>query len=144
MKRFIKCVCLLLAMSIMMAVPVCATENTNTRGSNFFAASSVYLEPIGGRGFQVWFDVTAVGMMDELGAKSITIQRSTDNANWTNISTYSKNTYTNLTCKNTGEHASYVTFYGSAGYYYRAYVELYAKDGNGTAIDGRYTSSIHF
>lgn len=144
MKRFVKCICLLLAMSIMMAVPVCAAENPSIRGSNFFMASSVYLEPIGGRGFQVWFDVTAVGMMDELGAKTIKIQRSTDNASWETVSTYSKGTYTNMTSYNTATHISYITFYGSAGYYYRAYVELYAKDGNGTAVDVRYTGSVHF
>lgn len=144
MKRFVKCVCLLLAMSLMMAVPVCAAENPNTRGSQFFMASSVYLDPTSGTAFQVWFDITAVGMMDELGAKSITIQRSTDNANWSNVSTYSRYSYSNLICKNTSEHASYITFYGSSGYYYRAYVELYAKDGNSSATVGKYTSSIHF
>lgn len=144
MKRFFKCVCLLLVMSIVMAVPVCATENTNARGSRFFAASSVYLDPTGGTAFQIWFDVTAIDTMDELGAKKITIQRSTDNANWTNISTYTKESYTSMICKNTIRHTSYVTFYGSSGYYYRAYVELYAKDGSSTATDGRYTGSVHF
>ena len=144
MKRFVRCLCLCLAAAMLLAVPVGAAGYDNARGSNFFAASSVYLEPIEGRAFQVWFDVTAVSMMDKLGARTIIIQRSTDNVNWENISTYSMNTYTNMICENTAWHISHITFYGSAGYYYRAYVELYAQDGNNTATSVKYTTSVHY
>lgn len=129
---------------MLMAVPVCAAENPNTRGSNFFMASSVYLEHTTGQTFQVWFDVTAVGMMDQLGASKVIIQRSSDNASWVNVRTFSKDTYSSMVCTNTSIHASYVTYTGASGYYYRAYVELYAKDGSSTGSAGKYTSSIHF
>ena len=82
--------------------------------------------------------------MDELGAKTIKIQRSTDNANWETMTTFSKDTRSSMICRNTASHASYVSYTGSAGYYYRAYVVLYAKDGNSTGELYKYTTPIYY
>lgn len=144
MKRFTKCICFFLIATMLFATSVCAAENPDARASNFFAATSVYLEKTTGNTFQIWFDVTAVGTMDELGAKTITVQRSSDDKNWTDVKTFSKDTYLQMMGKDTFVHDDYVTYTGATGYYYRAYVVLYAKDGNNTGEAYKYTTSIKF
>jgi len=144
LKRITKCVCFCLIAALLVAMPVCATENVMPKASNYFMRTSVYTEQTTGRTFQVWFDVTAVGVMDELGAKSVRIERSTDNANWETVTTFSKDVNRGMICENTGTHISYVSYTGSAGYYYRAYVTLYAKDGNSTAELYKYTTPIYY
>lgn len=143
MKRFAKYICLLLALSLFLAVPVMAAEMPDNRSSNFFMSSSVYLYKTSSKTFEAWFDVSAVRTMDKLGASKIKIQRSTDDENWTTVKTCTMDNYSNLICENTAGHESYVTYTGSSGYYYRAYIELYAKDEVGTGYWNRYTSSIY-
>lgn len=143
MKRHIKCICLLLALVMVLSIPAMAAELYDTRASSFFMSSSVYLYKTSSKTFEAWFDVTAVRTLDELGASEIKIQRSTDNENWTTVKTCTMDNYSNLVCEDTASHESYVTYTGSSGYYYRAYIELYAKDEVGTGYWDRYTSSIY-
>jgi hypothetical protein len=130
----------MLAMVIILAVPAQAAD---ARSSSFFTRSSVYLYETSGTTFQAWFEVTAVRTMDKIGAKEIKIQRSSDNENWTTMKTYSMDDYSNMICENTVGHAACVTYTGTRGYYYRAYITLYAKDSTGTGTWTRYTSSIY-
>ena len=141
MKRFIRCICLILVVSTMLGTVAFAAES---RASSFFTKYSVYLyrESSTSRTFQVWFDVLATRTMTELGASTIKIQRSSDGVNWTTMKTFSKDDYSQMICSNTARHATYVTYTGLKDYYYRAYVELYAKDSTGTAYMPAYTSKI--
>lgn len=131
MKRFTRCICLLLVCVMMFSTTALAAETAEPRGSDFFAASSVYFWNTSGRNYQIWFDVTAVGTMQKLGASEITVQRSTDNSNWTTVQTYLMGNYPQMTATNTVHHANYVTFTATAGYSYRAIVYLYAKNSSG-------------
>ncbi|MBO5130083.1 MAG: hypothetical protein J6B95_07050 [Oscillospiraceae bacterium] len=139
MKRFIQCVCLTLVVSMLLAFPALAVDN---RASNFFLSSSVYLYKTSGTTFEAWFEVDALGTMDELGASLIKIQRSSDGVNWTTMKTVTKEDNSDLICKNTGMHAACITYTGTVGYYYRAYIELYAKNSSGRGEWYRYTSSM--
>lgn len=144
MKRFEKCICLILSLVILLAVPVQATEASTPRASSFFSNSSVYLYETSATTFQAWFEVTGVRTMDKIGAKEIKIQRSSDNENWTTVATYSMDDYySTLICEDTAVHAACVTYTGTRGYYYRAYIKLYAKDSTGSGTWARYTSSIY-
>lgn len=140
MKQFIKCICLVLSLAMLLTVPAYAAE---ARTSSFFARSSVYLYETSATTFQAWFDVTGMRIMDKIGAKEIKIQRSSDNENWTTMATYSMDSYSSLICEDTITHSACVTYTGTRGYYYRAYIKLYAKDDTGTATWSRYTSSIY-
>lgn len=142
MKRAIRIVCLLLIASMLVPTGAMAVENENQRASNYFGSHSVYLHKISSTQFQAWFEVTAVRGMDKLGASTIEIQRSTDKSNWTTVATYEMEDYSNMVASNTGSHQGYVTYTYTRGYYYRAYVELYAKRGTGTAVYDAYTSSL--
>lgn len=144
MKRFTQLVCLTLVLSIVLTVPVSAM-NSGSWASNYFGSYSCYLWDVSSTGFKVWFDVRAVRTMAELGASTIKIQRSTDTVNWSSVKTYLKANHTQMTTREgTGAYANYITFNDAdPGYYYRAYVELYAADGSGTATRSVYTSHVY-
>lgn len=142
MKHLIKFVCITLAFVMILAVPAQAAAEVSQRASNYFAAFSVYLHQTSSTQFQAWFEVTAVGGMDALGASTIKIQRSTDKSSWTTVATYEMDDYPSMVASNTSVHQGYVTYTFTRGYYYRAYVELYAKKGTGTAVYDTYTSYL--
>ena len=144
MKRVSKLICIVLSLVMLLTIPAYAAEAGDSRASNYFSNSAVYLYKTSNNTFQAWFEVTCVRTMDKVGAKEIKIQRSTDNQNWSTVATYSMNDYSNLICENTVGHAACVTYTGTSGYYYRAYYNLYAKDNDtGTGTWGRYSSSIY-
>lgn len=144
MKRLIKCMCLLLVLSMMLAVPAMAAEN-EARASNYFGSISCYLSNVSSSGFQVWFDVAAVRIMSELGASTIKVQKSPDGVNWSTVQTYYKADYPQMTTRiGTASHGAYVPFSNvDTGNYYRGYVEFYAADSNGSATKSGYTESVY-
>lgn len=144
MRRFSRCICILLAMSLILAVPAFAAEEIGTRASSYFTKSSEYLCNISATAFDAWFNVTGTGTMDEIGANFIKIQRSEDGINWTTVRTFTKESYPSLIDTNSTAHAAGVRYVGYLGYYYRAYIQLYAKQGNNTATMDRVTSAIYF
>ena len=139
MKRFFKIVTMLLVVSLVLSIPAFASE---PRASAFFIRTSTYLEKVSGTTFDVWFDVTATGLMDEVGVSTIKVQRSSDETNWTTMYTYSKDSYSQMTDENTGGHVDSVRYSGTAGYFYRAKVTFYAKNSSGTGTYVMYTDTI--
>lgn len=134
MKRLSQILCMILVCAMIFSTTAFAAEVPDPRGSNFFMYSSVYFWHASGSQYQIWFDVTAVGGMDELGAREIKVQRSTDLVNWTTVKTYTKDSYPQMTTTvGTAGYANYVTYYPADGYAYRAVVELYAKNSTGSA-----------
>lgn len=142
MKRFSRIVCTLLAVIMVLAVPAAAVENATPRASNFFMSSDVYLYMTTSTQFRAWFEVSALSGMEKLGASEIKVQKSSDGENWTTMKTYSMDDYSNMICENTGAHASYVTYTGQTGYYYRAKVTLYAENSSGVGEWIRYTDPV--
>ena len=127
---------------MLLAVPAAALETTEPRASNYFLSSDVYLYMTTSTQFQAWFEVTALGGMEKLGASEIKIQKSSDGENWTTMRTFSMDDYSNLICENTVAHASYVTYTGQRGYYYRAKITLYAENSSGIGKWFRYTDPV--
>lgn len=134
MKRLIQILCLLLIVSMVLVVPAMAAE----QASSFFRSHSCYLWEISDSEFEVWFDVTAVGGMDVLGASEIEVQRSTDRVNWETVATYY-----DFYGYDTGEYGDCATYSSaSTGYYYRARVTFYAENDTGCGFYTDYTSYI--
>lgn len=142
MKRFIQCICVLLVAALFLTIPAYATETVTPRSSSFFLCNSTYLYKTSDTQFEVWFDVTAVRTMDEIGTSVIKVQRSSDGENWTTMKTYEKESYSQMICEKTIGHVGCVSYTGTKGYYYRAYVTFYAKDSTGTGKLYRYTDTI--
>lgn len=133
MKRFIRILSFVMAFALLLTTPAFAAETVSPRASNYFMSSSAYFDDVAGSRVDVWFDVMALGTMDELGASKIKVQRSTDLVNWTTVQTYYKADYPQLTDTDTVHHAASVPFYPTNGYYYRIVVTLYAKNSSGSA-----------
>lgn len=132
MKRLTRFVCFALIAAMLLATPAHAAFPQNARASQYFVSSSVYLDTVSGNTFDVCFRVTATGIMDELGASVIIIQRRASESDpWKPVSYYYPSSYPQMIDYGQGTHAASVRFYGSAGYEYRAFVELYAKDSSG-------------
>ena len=142
MKRFTRCICLLLVCAMMFSTTALAAETNEPRASDFFWASSVYFWNTSGNNYQIWFGVTAVGTMAELGASKIQLQRSTDEVNWTTVRTYNKADYPQMIKTNTGYHDDCVSFTATTGYSYRAIVTLYAKNSSGGTGTMRETTTV--
>lgn len=132
MKRFTRCIAFLLICVMLFSTTAFAAETAAPRASMYFAGSSVYFWHTSGNSYEIWFDVTAVGTMTELGASEITVQRSTDERNWTTVRTYYKEDYSQMTEDNTYGYANCVPFTATTGYSYRAIVYLYARNSSGT------------
>jgi len=128
-------------MVMLVTLPV-AAEDVESRASSFFMSSNVYLYKTSSIQFQAWFTVVAVDGMDELGASTIKIQRSSDGTSWTTMKTYTKANYPELICEDTSAHGACVTYAGTPGYYYRAKITLYAKDSSGIGEMTRYTAKM--
>lgn len=142
MKRVTQVICLLLILSMTLAIPAFAAE-ASIRASDYFMSHSCYLWKVSDSHFQVWFDVAAIRGMDELGASQIIVERSSNGSDWQTMQTYYKSDYSDMICYNTGSHAGCVDFYNvDPGYLYRARVYFYAKRGNGSGTYIMQTSSI--
>lgn len=141
MKQFVRIICLVLVFSMTIAIPAYASEQSQ-RASNFFSSFKAYCYTSDSGQLAVYFKVIATGTMDELGASTIKVQRSSDGTNWSTVKTFTKDVYTQMKYTNTVMHATTLYCTKTSGYYYRAYVEFYAKNSTGTGYYDYYTARI--
>lgn len=144
MKKFTRFVCMLLVLSVFLAIPAYAQTAGNTRESAFFSSYGTALEKTGTNSFRIWFDVDSnLTKMDELGVSEISVYRSADQQTWSHMRTFRKGPYPSMIAYNTGSHAGYMTYNNATpGYYYRAYVIFYAKNSTGIGERDVYTQII--
>lgn len=132
MKRINRYLCLVMAIIMLLAIPVHAQE-ASTWASAYITSYDSYLYKSSTNQIQVWFEVTGMGRVDELGVSEIRVQRSsTGTGDWVTMKTYYPEDYPELLSENAFVHTGYVTYTGTAGYYYRAIVTFYSKKGNGS------------
>lgn len=143
MKRFIRCMCLLLMMVMVLSIPAYATETAAPRASSYFSNSSVFLCNVSGNYFEAWFEVTSISRMDTLGVSFIKIQQSSDGSNWTTVKTYTKESYPSLIDNDAISYTAGVGYTAVGGYYYRAHIQLYAKKGVNYGTMNQYTTKIY-
>ncbi len=138
MKKLVRCICIILACSLLLAAPAQAASVVESRASAFFSYYGTDLYKTDSSSFQIWFDVVSnVVTMDVLGVSEIIVYRSADQQSWTKMRTYTMDNYPEMVAQNTVGHGGYVTYnYATTGYYYTAYITFYAK--NSTGIGERY------
>lgn len=131
-------VVLLLILSLVTPIGVGATsvEQTQTRASNYLDSYNTYICTMGGGNLQIWYTVVADDDMDEIGVLSIKLYESSDQTNWTRVKTYSHENYASMLIEDDWAYSSYVSYKGTAGKYYKAYVCIWA--GRNGAGDTRY------
>ena len=132
MKRVIRLVSLIMVMVMLMVMPGYAAEEAVPRASHYIMSTCVYISPTSSTQFDVWYEVIALGVMDELGAYSIRIQESTDGQNWSTVKTYYASNTPSMVIENDIGHAGHVIYNGGIpGRYYRARVILFAANSSG-------------
>lgn len=141
MKRLVRIVCLIVVVSMFLAVPAVAEEQTE-RASNFFSSHKAYCYEKSSTELAVFFSVIAVDTMDELGARLVKVQRSSNGSNWTTVKTFTKESYPQMIDTDAFLHGTTLYCTKTSGYYYRAYVEFYAKNSTGTGERYYYTAII--
>lgn len=122
-------------LTVVLICPISANA-VEPRASYYLDSYNSYIYPAGGGKVQVWFTVTGVNYMDELGALTVILYESADGVNWTRVYTYKHADYSNMLGYDKVYYSSHVDYQGVAGRYYQAYVCIWAgKDGGG---DTRY------
>ena len=124
---------------IALATPITAIaaepEPVMPLASYYLDAYNTYICRVNG-GIQIWYEVMGTGDMDEIGVLSIVLYESTDNSNWSYVDTFLHEDNESMLAYDDWYHASYVSYQGTAGKYYKAYVCIWAgKNGSG---DTRY------
>lgn len=77
-------------------------------------------------------DVTGVGYMTEIGAKTIYLYESTNGTDFTRVKIYRSSAYPQMMGSGTNFYEDVVTYQGTPGYYYYARVYVYAANENGS------------
>ena len=134
-KRLIQIIALLLIVAFIVPSTTLASEN-QTRASDYLSSYNTYIYPAALGKVQVWFTVTGINYMDEIGTLRIQLYESTDGENWTWVKTFKHTTSTGMLGYDKVYHSGHVEYSGTIGRYYKAYVCIWAgKDGDG---DTRY------
>lgn len=134
----VKITAILLALVIFVPANAFASPNDaqTPRASYYLDSYNTYVYPAAWGKIQVWFSVTGVDYMDEIGVLTVRIYESTDNENWTWVETYKHASTTGMLGYDKIYHSGHVDYQGTIGRYYKAYVTIWAgKDGDG---DTRY------
>ena len=129
---------LLLCIAMIQPVYVDAVEDelVMPKASYYLDSYQTYIYPAGSGKIQVWFDVTCVNYMDELGALTVWLYESTDNSTWGHVETFHYFDYSTMLDYDDISFTGHVDYQGVKGRYYKAYVCIWAgKDGDG---DTRY------
>lgn len=126
-------IALLLIVALLCPITVFAVE---PRASYYLDSYNAYPYSAGLGKIQIWFNVTGVSYMDDIGALRISIYESTDNSTWTLKETHTNDSTPSLLGHDEIFYQSHIEYQGVIGRYYKAYVCIWAgKDGGG---DTRY------
>lgn len=123
-----------LIVAICLIVPCTAsafsTESGQSRASAYLTSYNSYVCAMGGGDLQIWFTVVGDKDMDDIGTLRIMLYESSNNSTWTWVDTFLHEDYESMLGHDDYFHSSYVSYDGTAGKYYKAYVCIYAGIGN--------------
>lgn len=128
---------LLLAIVFICPMNVSAAE---PRASYYLDSYNAYPYAAGGGKIQIWFTVTGVEYMDDIGSLSVEIYscstNSTNDDDWSFVTSFNNGNTPSMLGHNKYIYQSHVECDATVGRWYRAYVCIYAgKNGSG---DTRY------
>jgi len=121
-KRIIVSVCILLASFAMICN--CYSEEIQPYASQLISSKAIYCDVLGDGKVRFSTDIAGTTILDKVGFKEISIQEYSGGT-WRSMkSTYNKYAYDVIV------HAYSLSYDGTAGMQYRAYVRFYAQDGD--------------
>lgn len=124
--------CVLLAISLITGAASATDDNIQPLASDYLYAYTAYIIDNGNGDLSVRFSVTGSGIMNQIGASSITLQWSTNERNWYTCKTFEPDNYSQMMGSNRLSYANSVSYDGTEGRYYRASVTFYASDNYGS------------
>lgn len=128
--------CLILSFTFPLSVSATTTETFQPYASRYLTSYNTYICDMGGGRIEIWYDVTGTGDMDEIGVLAIELYEVNSDDSLTWIKTFLFEDYDTMLVYDDWTHTSYVSYQGTAGKQYKAYVCIWAgKNGNG---DTRY------
>lgn len=130
-KKTIRIIAFIIVITMLLSTAVFASTNA----SAYIAATSAWITRDGNT-VKVNFWIVGTDAMDKIGVKYIYLYEKTGNTwYWVKTFSYTDPLYTNMMDTNTGAHAAYVTYSGSASKSYYADCRFYAeKDGGSDTI----------
>ena len=129
----------LAALMIIATLSCLLCVGASARSSDYLSAYSAGVVARSGGRIIVSVDVDGVGYMTQIGASNVIIYQSSDQTNWSSVASYSSANYPSMLTFGTSCNMDVVTYYGTAGYYYKAVVTCYA--GNASGHDSRLYST---
>lgn len=106
-------------------------QAAEARASYYLSSYNSYVCAMGGGNLEIWFSVTGVNYMDDIGTLRIALYESTDKSTWTWVKTFHHTEYSSMLAQNDIFHSSCVSYQGVPGRYYKAYVCIWAGKGDG-------------
>lgn len=133
-------VILVMVMILPAGTTASAVEPVQPRASYYLDTYNAYVYSVGGGEIRVYYNAEGTGYMDELGALSIQIYEcatnSSDINDWSWKKTFTHDSNSGMLSYDDNYHSGYVTYYGTTGKYYKAYVCIWG--GKNGAGDTRY------
>lgn len=134
----VRVIALLLIIFFLIPPHIYAESNSVSlpRASDYLNSYNAYIYNAALGKIQVYFDVTGVNYMDDIGVLTVKIYESTDKATWTWVETYKHSSTSGMLGYDKVYHSGHVDYQGTIGRYYKAYITFWAgKDDSG---DTRY------
>lgn len=141
MKRILSFVMTMVLLVMCIAPVAQAASECTPYASKYFSSYSVSLDHDGNT-LSANFAVFGTRILDRLGAKTIYFQRSSNNKSWTTVKTVSYTSMAELMKNSTTLHGTTVSYNATPGYYYRAYIVLWAEFNGDNEYRHLYTNSI--
>lgn len=126
-KRFLSGILALMMVSSLL----CTAASATVQSSAYLDGYRVVLTPKSNGKMVITVDVTGVGYMPELGAKTIYVYESTDGKLFHRFATYESDDYPEMMGSGSIFYEDVITFQGVVGRYYYAKAYVYAGDSTG-------------
>ncbi len=94
--------------------------------SQYLNKYDAFITAKGGGEIKISFTVAGVKVLDELGASKIVLEKKVGSS-WTEVKTYTKSDYPELSTTNAALYSDYVMYNGVAGTEYRAKVTIFGN-----------------
>ena len=131
-KFIIRILAAVLTLTMLIPMGVGATTAVQPRASDYLDSYNAYISLPGSGKVRVYFNVEGTGYMDEIGALSIEIYECSTNSSdlddWEWKDTFLHDSTSGMLSYNDDYHSGYVTYNGTAGKYYKAYVCIWAGE----------------
>ena len=136
LRRIIACV-LVIILIVPFNANAAVPETVAPLASDYLTSYTSYICHMGDGDLEIWYRVTGTGTQADIGVLTIMLYESSDQVNWTRVTTFMHYEHESMLAHDTWHHMSHVDYEGTEGKYYKAYVCIWAGDENNNG-DSRY------